>query len=46
MSPTRFLPKRIGRTQGHIVVSLNYRIILFGFPDAAGVTEQNLGLMD
>ncbi|KAK8124609.1 uncharacterized protein PG998_000368 [Apiospora kogelbergensis] len=44
--PYQIPTKWIERTQGHIVVSFNYRINLFGYPDAAGVAEQNLGLMD
>ena len=36
----------IERTQKHIVVSLNYRLNIFGFPNAAGLTEQNLGALD
>ncbi|KAK8138851.1 hypothetical protein PG984_002231 [Apiospora sp. TS-2023a] len=44
--PYQIPTKWIERSQGHIVVSFNYRINLFGFPDAAGVTEQNLGLLD
>lgn len=44
--PYQIPTKWIERTQGHIVVSFNYRINLFGFPGAAGVMEQNLGLLD
>ncbi|ORY70939.1 carboxylesterase [Pseudomassariella vexata] len=36
----------VERSQSHIVVSFNYRINLFGFPNSAALTEQNLGLMD
>ncbi|KAJ0109029.1 hypothetical protein J7T55_002221 [Diaporthe amygdali] len=36
----------IERSQSHIVVSFNYRLNIFGFPTAAGLTEQNFGLMD
>lgn len=38
----------VQRTQDHIVVVFNYRINLFGFPNAAGLDDdkQNLGLMD
>ncbi|KAF2717201.1 acetylcholinesterase [Polychaeton citri CBS 116435] len=36
----------VERTKEHIVVSLNYRLNLFGFPNAAGLDEQNLGLSD
>ncbi|KAJ7744951.1 para-nitrobenzyl esterase [Mycena maculata] len=34
------------RTQAHIVVSVNFRSNIFGFPNAAGLGEQNLGLLD
>ncbi|KAK7420440.1 hypothetical protein QQZ08_010427 [Neonectria magnoliae] len=37
--------KWIQRTQGHIVVTMNYRVNVFGFPNAAG-THQNVGLLD
>lgn len=30
----------------HIVVSFNYRVGIFGFPGAAGLRDQNLGLLD
>lgn len=36
----------IQRTQDHIVVTVNFRSNIFGFPNADGLTEQNLGLMD
>ncbi|ORY61766.1 acetylcholinesterase [Pseudomassariella vexata] len=38
----------VQRTQGHIVVTFNFRGNIFGFPNAAGLndTEQNLGLLD
>lgn len=38
----------IQRTQSHIVVSINYRVHVMGFPNAIGLetTEQNLGLRD
>ncbi|KAF3020939.1 hypothetical protein E8E14_005200 [Neopestalotiopsis sp. 37M] len=35
----------IERTQGHIVVTLNYRLNLFGFPNAAA-QSLNVGLLD
>lgn len=41
------LPQRwVSRSQSHIVVTINYRMNIFGFPGAAGVSDQNLGLMD
>lgn len=38
----------IQRTQSHIVVSLQYRLTIFGFPNAAALPkmERNLGLLD
>ncbi|KAF4333754.1 chlorogenic acid esterase precursor [Fusarium beomiforme] len=41
-------PHWIERSQKHIVISLNYRLGVFGFPNAAGLDlrEQNLGLLD
>ncbi|RDW66208.1 carboxylic ester hydrolase-5 [Coleophoma cylindrospora] len=36
----------VDRTQDHIVVAINYRINIFGFPNAAGLEQQNLGLLD
>ncbi|PVH68546.1 chlorogenic acid esterase precursor [Cadophora sp. DSE1049] len=36
----------IQKTAGHIVVAMNYRVSIFGFPDASGLSDQNLGLMD
>ncbi|KAF2731340.1 para-nitrobenzyl esterase [Polyplosphaeria fusca] len=38
----------IERSQKHIVVGINYRLNIFGFPNAAGLQddEQNLGLLD
>lgn len=40
--PTRW----VSRSQSHIVVTINYRMNILGFPNAAGVYEQNLGLLD
>ncbi|PWY90233.1 carboxylesterase, type B [Aspergillus heteromorphus CBS 117.55] len=36
----------IQRSQEHIVVSIQYRLNLFGFPAARGLSEQNLGILD
>ncbi|PVH75488.1 carboxylesterase, partial [Cadophora sp. DSE1049] len=36
----------IERSQEHIVVTFNYRINIFGYPNAAGLDEQNLGILD
>jgi acetylcholinesterase len=36
----------VQRTQEHIVVTVNSRSNIFGFPNAPGLTEKNLGLLD
>lgn len=38
----------VQRTKDHIVVTFNYRLNIFGFPNARGIplTEQNVGLLD
>lgn len=36
----------VQRTQSHIVVTINYRLNIFGFPNAATLEDQNLGLLD
>jgi acetylcholinesterase len=36
----------VQRTQEHIFVTVNSRSNIFGFPNAAGLIEQNLGLLD
>lgn len=36
----------VQRTQEHIVVTVNFRSNIFGYPNPAGLTEQNLGLLD
>ncbi|KAK8057627.1 hypothetical protein PG996_011564 [Apiospora saccharicola] len=38
----------VQRTQDHIVVTFNYRLNIFGYPNAAGIPteEQNPGLLD
>jgi len=40
--PTRW----VSRSQEHIVITINYRMNIMGFPNAAGVEDQNLGLLD
>ncbi|KAK0643309.1 Alpha/Beta hydrolase protein [Cercophora newfieldiana] len=46
--PYQIPAKWVQRTQGHVIVTLNYRLNIFGFPDAAGLSQdkQNLGLLD
>ncbi|RAL12687.1 carboxylesterase [Aspergillus homomorphus CBS 101889] len=36
----------IQRSQSHIVVIMNYRVNVFGFPNAEGLQDQNPGLLD
>ncbi|KAI5194626.1 chlorogenic acid esterase precursor [Aureobasidium subglaciale] len=38
--------KWVQRTQSHIVVVMNYRVNVFGFPNAAALANQNPGLLD
>ncbi|THW03744.1 chlorogenic acid esterase precursor [Aureobasidium pullulans] len=38
--------KWVQRTQSHIVVIMNYRVNVFGFPNAAALSYQNPGLLD
>ncbi|KAL1303782.1 hypothetical protein AAFC00_007119 [Neodothiora populina] len=36
----------VERSRDHIVVSFNYRLNIFGFPNAAGLDDKNVGLLD
>ncbi|KAJ7611540.1 Alpha/Beta hydrolase protein [Mycena polygramma] len=36
----------VERTQDFIAITINYRVNIFGFPNARGLTEQNLGILD
>ncbi|KAH9826169.1 carboxylesterase [Teratosphaeria destructans] len=36
----------VNRTQEHIVVTINYRVNIFGFPNAAGSSSANVGILD
>jgi carboxylesterase type B len=36
----------IERSQSHLVVTINYRVNIFGFPNARGLADQNLGTLD
>ncbi|KAI9727439.1 MAG: hypothetical protein M1834_008383 [Cirrosporium novae-zelandiae] len=38
--------KWVQRSQNHIVVQINYRLNIFGFPNARGLKDQNLGFLD
>ncbi|KAM3421964.1 Carboxylic ester hydrolase [Cercospora zeina] len=41
------LPGRwVSRSQSHVVVTINYRMNIMGFPNAGGIATQNLGLLD
>lgn len=38
----------VERSKSHIIVTINYRVNIFGFPNARGLKdgEQNLGILD
>ncbi|KAB8204810.1 Alpha/Beta hydrolase protein [Aspergillus parasiticus] len=36
----------VQRTQSHIVIVMNYRVNIFGFPNAKGLEDQNVGFLD
>ncbi|KAI1385428.1 alpha/beta-hydrolase [Hypoxylon trugodes] len=36
----------VNRSQKHIMVTMNYRVNIFGFPNAVGLDDQNLGILD
>jgi carboxylesterase type B len=36
----------INRTQQHIMVTINYRVNIFGFPNSAALEVQNIGILD
>ena len=36
----------VNRTQAHIVVTINYRVNIFGFPNTAALDSPNLGILD
>ncbi|KAI6092713.1 Alpha/Beta hydrolase protein [Hypoxylon rubiginosum] len=38
--------KWVERSQSHIVVMINYRLNIFGFPNAKGLTDKNFGVLD
>ena len=46
MVPAHQAAPWVARSQSHIVVTINYRLSIMGFPNAAGVEDQNLGLLD
>ncbi|KAJ7116641.1 Alpha/Beta hydrolase protein [Mycena epipterygia] len=46
--PWQLPPSWVERSQSHIVVTINYRVNIFGFPNARGLADghQNLGILD
>ncbi|ETI25466.1 hypothetical protein G647_02239 [Cladophialophora carrionii CBS 160.54] len=44
--PVQIPAEWVSRSQSHIVVTINYRLNIMGFPNAAGLETQNLGLRD
>ncbi|KAJ5107508.1 chlorogenic acid esterase precursor [Penicillium angulare] len=36
----------VQRTKSHIVIVMNYRVNIFGFPNAKGLEDQNVGFLD
>ncbi|KAI0113563.1 Alpha/Beta hydrolase protein [Nemania sp. FL0031] len=46
--PWQVPPSWVERSQSHIVVTINYRLNIFGFPNARGLPagQQNLGILD
>jgi len=45
--PTQLPPNMVHRSQKHIVITTNYRVNIFGYPNARGLGNRtNLGLLD
>ena len=44
--PSQIPTQWIQRSQDHIVMTFNYRVNIFGSPNAPGLEDQNLGLLD
>ena len=44
--PSQIPTQWVQRTQDHIVMTFNYRVNIFGSPNAPGLEDQNLGLLD
>jgi acetylcholinesterase len=44
--PVQLPAQWVSRSQSHIVVTINYRVNIMGFPNAAALETQNLGLRD
>lgn len=44
--PSQIPAQWVNRTQSHIVVTINYRVNIFGFPNSAALDHPNLGILD
>lgn len=44
--PAQIPASWVNRTQEHIVVTINYRVNIFGFPNAAGANSSNPAILD
>lgn len=44
--PGQLPPAWVNRTQDHIVVTINYRVNIFGFPNARGGDNANVAILD
>jgi len=44
--PTQLPANWVHRSQKHIVVTINYRVNIFGFPNARGLNSTNFALQD
>ena len=44
--PTQLPSEWVHRSQSHIVVTINYRVNIFSFPNARGLNQTNFGLRD
>ena len=44
--PTQMPANMVHRSQSHIVVTTNYRVNIFSYPNAAGLNDTNFGLQD
>jgi len=45
-TPYEFPEQWVASSQEHIVVQVNYRVNIFGFPNAKGLNQTNLALLD
>lgn len=44
--PAQIPTQWVQRTKDHIVMTFNYRVNIFGHPNAPGLEDQNVGLLD